>query len=283
MKKHVYVITPSWIIKNKSDYINGIKNLEKLGLTIINKSQIGKIKKIPSIEEKIKQLHNAFLNRNVDIILAQRGGFGSMKLLPYINFNLIKKNYKLFAGFSDLSILLNVINEKTGTITLHSPMIINFSKPSKFTLNSFVNAINNFQEKNLFKNVPLKILHNGIAKGKLKGGNLITLTALIGTNWEIDIDDTIVFFEDVDEKLHSMDRCFSQWILAGKFRKIKGLILGNFKNLNIKDIYKILNEQIKIKFPVVYCPFIGHTKNKITLPIGATVELNTYKKALIVK
>lgn len=289
----VYVITPSWLIKKKKEFINGIKTLEKLGFEIINKSFIEKLKKIPSIKEKVRQIHNAFLNKEVKIILAQRGGYGAIKLLPYLDFNLIRNNPKIFAGFSDISTLLNVIYEKTGLVTLHSPMIINFSPVTKFTVNSFLNAVNNFPQKNLFDRAPVNVYRQGIAQGILKGGNLITLTALLGTDWEINPEGAILFFEEVEEKLHGIDRCLTQWILKGKFNKIrgshlrgnhlKGLILGDFRGFKTKDVYKILTEQMKINFPVVHCPYIGHTKNKITLPVGAKVELNTYKKSLILE
>lgn len=286
----VYIITPSWVIKKKSEYLSGLKTLEKLGFEIINKNSIGKLKKIPSIKEKVKQIHNAFLNKDVELILAQRGGYGSMKLLPYLDFNLLKKNPKIFAGFSDVSTLLNLIYEKTGLVTLHSPMVLNFSGATKFTEKSFLNAVNNFPQKNLFECAPVNVYRQGIARGILKGGNLITLTALLGTDWEINTDEAILFFEEVEEKLHGIDRCLTQWILRGnylrgKFEKIrgnhfKGLILGNFHRFKTKDVYKIITEQMKINFPVVQCPYIGHTKNKITLPVGAKVELNTYKKFL---
>lgn len=272
------IITPSWIINKKKDFIDGVRNLEKIGFKFVNKKFI---KKIPSIHQKVKQLHRAFLNKDIKLIIAQRGGYGSMKLLQYLKFDTIKSNPKIFAGFSDISALLNVFYERTGLRTLHSPMLINFSKPSKFTTGSFLNAVKNFSDKNLFDNISIKVFKHGIKKGILKGGNLITLTALIGTEWEIDTGGCILFFEDVDEKLHGIDRCFTQWILKGKFKKINGLILGDFKGNNIKDIFKILSEQIKINFPVVYSGYIGHVKNKITLPVGAKVELNTFKKTLI--
>lgn len=279
-KLKVYIITPSWLMKKKKDFMNGVKNLEKLGFEIINRKFV---KKMPSIKEKVKQIHIAFLNKDVELIIAQRGGYGSMKLLPYLDFNLIKNNPKSFTGFSDTSALLNTIYERTGMVTFHSPMLINFSDASKFTINSFLNAVNNFPRRNLFAATPVNVYRAGIAKGILKGGNLITLTALIGTNWEINTDGAILFFEEVEEKLHGIDRCLTQWILKGKFKKIKGLLLGNFKGFNTKDVYKILLEQIRIDFPVVHCPYIGHLKNKITLPVGATVELNTYKKSLVLK
>jgi muramoyltetrapeptide carboxypeptidase len=271
------LITPSWLIKKKKDFTAGVKNLEKLGFKVINKKPVTKL---PSTRKKVAQVHAAFLNKKVEIILAHRGGYSSMKLLPRLDFNLIRRNPKILAGFSDLSPLLNVISERTGQVTLHSPMVINFSPPSRFTIRSFLNAVNGFPNKNLFEGVPVKVHCSGITRGRLKGGNLITLSALIGTEWEIDTDGTILFLEDVEEKLYEVDRYLTQWILAGKLRKVKGLILGDFRGIKDRDVYKILSSQMKIDFPLVNCPYIGHVKNKITLPVGARVELNTIKKAL---
>jgi muramoyltetrapeptide carboxypeptidase len=273
----IYIITPAWLIKNKKTYINGIKNLEKLDFKILNKNFLTLQL---SIQQKINQIHNAFLNKDADIILAQRGGYGCIKLLPYINWKIIKKSTKKFCGFSDLSALLNVIFEKTKLITYHSPMLINFADVTKFTIKSFLNAINGFPNKNLFNGAPVEILNHGKTDGILKGGNLVTLTSIIGTQWEINTKDTILFLEEVDEQLYKVDRALTQWILTKKFDYIKALILGNFRGLKINDVYKILQKQIKIKLPVVYCPYIGHLKNKITLPIGAKVRLDTYKKTL---
>jgi muramoyltetrapeptide carboxypeptidase len=273
----VYTITPSWLIKKKKDFSDGIKNLEKLGFRIINKKPLTKL---PSTHKKVAQIHTAFLNKKVEIILAQRGGYSCMKLLPHLDFNLIRSNPKILAGFSDLSALLNVIHERTGLITLHSPMVINFSPPSRFTIRSFLNAMNGFPKRNLFERVPLKVHRLGIAKGPLKGGNLITLTALIGTEWEMNTDGAILFLEEVDEKLYKVDRNLTQWILANKLQKLKGLILGDFRGIKDRDVHNILSSQMEINFPLVHCPYIGHVKNKITLPVGARVELDTMKKSL---
>ncbi len=249
--KAVYIITPSWLIKKKKDFLDGVKNLEQLGFKVINRRVVTHM---PSTSRKVKQIHAAFLNQRVEIILAQRGGYSSMKLLPYLDFNLIKKNQKIFAGFSDLSTMLNAIYERTGLVTLHSPMLINFSNPTRFTVRSFLNAIHDFPEKNLLAGAPVKVYKQGIARGTLKGGNLITLTALIGTAWEIDTDGVILFLEDVDEKKHEVDRSLTQWIMAGKLNQIKGLILGDFQGIPNKDIYKILTGTDGDRFPCGVLP-----------------------------
>jgi len=275
--KVVYPVLPSWLIEKKRDFVRGVKNLEKLGLQVLNRRFITRLASTP---KKVDQIHSAFQDQRVEIILAQRGGYSSMKLLPHLDFGLIKRNPKTFAGFSDLSCLLNAIHERTGLITLHSPMVITFSSPRRFTVRSFLNAIQGFPQKNLFAGAPVRVYRQGNARGVLKGGNLATLTALIGTEWDMDAAGAVLFLEDVGEKLYRVDRYLTQWILAGKFRRVKGLILGDFHGLRNKEIYRILSTQMKIDFPVVHSPYIGHGKNKMTLPVGAAVELNTSRKSL---
>lgn len=267
-------------MKKRRDHAVGLRTLRALGLTVANPEFPITL---PSPQEKAQQIHRAFSDAGIDLILAQRGGYSAMKALPFIDFDLIRKHPKLIAGFSDLSGLLNLIHERSGLITLHAPMVINLDKPSAFTVKSFLSALNGFPEKNLFKGAPVTVYNPGTAKGVLKGGNLITLTALIDTNWEIDLTEAILFLEDVDEKLHQVDRYLTQWVLAGKFRGVKGLILGDFRKIRSSRVFEILRSQMELDFPVVHTPYIGHVKNKITLPVGAMVELNTETKQLLIK
>lgn len=277
---NVFIVAPSYLIKKKRDFTGGIKQLTKLGFNVINPQ----FQTLPSSpQEKANQIHDAFADPGVEMILALRGGYSAMKALPFIDFERIKRHPKIIAGFSDLSALLNPIFERTGLVTLHAPMVINLGTPTPFTLKSFVNAVKGYPEKNLFKGARCKVYNPGSATGILKGGNLITLTALINTDWEIDTAGSILFLEDVDEKLHEVDRYLTQWLLAGKFKGIKALILGDFRGLRSKQVYDILVSQMTLDFPVVHCPYIGHVANKITLPIGAEVELNSDRKQLLIR
>ena len=280
MNYATFIITPSYLMKKRRDHALGIRTLAALGLTVANPEFPVTL---PSPGEKAQQIHRAFCDSHIDLILAQRGGYSAMKALPFIDFDLIRKHPKLIAGFSDLSGLLNLIHERSGLVTLHAPMLINLDRPSAFTVKSFLSALNGFPEPNLFKGAPVTVYNPGTAKGVLKGGNLITLTALIDTDWEIDLTGAILFLEDVDEKLHQVDRYLTQWILAGKFRGVKGLILGDFRKIRSTRVYEILSSQMELDFPVVHTPYVGHVKNKITLPVGAQVELNTETKQLLIK
>jgi len=277
---NIFIATPSYLIEKKSDFTGGIKQLTRLGFNVIN-PEFPQV--LPSPQEKADQIHRAFADSGVDIILALRGGYSAMKILPYLDFALIKKHPKIIAGFSDLSALLNPIFERTGLVTLHAPMVLNLGTPSEFTLTSLMNAIKGYPEKNLLKGARCKVYNPGSATGTLKGGNLITLTALIDTDWEIDTDGSILFLEDVDEELHAVDRFLTQWILAGKFKGLKALILGDFRGIRSQKVYDILASQMTVDFPVVHSPYIGHVANKITLPVGAEVELNTENKQLMIR
>lgn len=278
--KNIYIVTPSWLMTNRKEFARGVRQIEKLGFNVLN----GKFPAtLPSAAGKAAELHKAYLNGKVDVVLAQRGGYSSMQALPFVDFNLIKKHPKLLAGFSDLSTLLNSVYERTGIRTLHAPMVINLTDPTSFTVRSFMNALNGFPDKELFRGAPVKVYRPGRAAGTLKGGNLVTLSALFGTEWEIKTDNSIIFLEDVDEKPHEVDRYLTQWVLAGKFKKVKALILGDFRGVNNAAAWKVISGQMKVAFPVVHCPYIGHVKNKITLPVGERVELDTGKKTLVIK
>ncbi len=277
---NVFIITPSYLMKKKAPFTRGISQLSKLGFNVMN-PEFPQV--LPSPREKADQIHKAFADPDIDIILAQRGGYSAMKSLPFIDFDLIGNHPKIVAGFSDLSALLNPIYERTGLVTLHAPMVINLDAPTPFTVNSFMNAVKGYPEMDLLKDAPVIVYNPGIASGILKGGNLITITALIHTDWDVDMENAILFLEDVDEKLHQVDRYLTQWILAGKFRGVKAVILGDFRGIESDKVYDILASQMKLDFPVIHCPFVGHVKNKITMPVGAEVELNTDTGQLVIK
>ncbi len=278
--KNVFIVTPSYLIKQKRDFNAALKQLAGLGFNILNPEFP---QTLPEPREKAAQLHRAFADPAIDLVLALRGGYSAMKILPYLDFDLIGRHAKLLAGFSDLSALLNPIFERTGLVTLHAPMIINLAKPTEFTCRSLLNAVNGYPQNNLLKGTSCTIYRHGSAVGTLKGGNLITLTALIDTPWEIDTHGAILFLEDVDEKLHQVDRYLTQWILAGKLAGVKAIILGDFRGIRSQKVYEILASQMALDIPVLHCPRIGHVTNKITLPVGAEVELDTATKRLLIR
>ena len=238
--------------------------------------------------DKINELHRFFEDDEIKLILCARGGYGAIRLINKIDYDLIKANPKPFCGFSDVTALLLMIYKKTGIITYHGPMActdfgINESpspQPSPVgrgsclcdeTQKIFFDAINN---------KPLhfegsKSLKEGFASGVLLGGNLSTVVSLCGQDF-LPEENFIFFAEDLNEPVYKVDKMFQQLLNMPQFvRYCRGLILGDFLDVDndvwLDEYFQELAERINI--PIVSGFKITHRKDKITLPIGKRANL----------
>ncbi|MCL2571744.1 MAG: LD-carboxypeptidase [Defluviitaleaceae bacterium] len=221
---------------------------------------------------RLKDLHTAFAAPDVRGIFVARGGYGAARLLPYIDFDLIRNNPKVFVGYSDVTALHIAINQRCGFITFHGPMsAVDFSKEiHPLTLESF--------KRMIFEGIapPLSgvTIIPGRARGPLTGGNLSLLTASIGTPFELDTRGKILFIEEIDEEPYSVDRMLLQLKHAGKFKDAAGILLGDFTPQTLETLHISINELIiPEKKPTLAGLACGHTSPNFTLPLGATVEL----------
>ncbi|MBP2032282.1 muramoyltetrapeptide carboxypeptidase [Clostridium algifaecis] len=236
-----------------------------------------------------------FLDTDVDMILCVRGGYGAMRILPFIDFNIIKNNPKIFAGFSDITTLINNIYEKCNIITFHSPMC-NSNLHDKTTLEGFLNVLTcgykPFTIKNS-KNKSCEYFRNSTyfngdsAKGILIGGNLSLISGTIGTPYEINTKNKILFIEDVGEEPYQIDKMLTQLILSNKLQECAGIILGQFKDctlphyrrsLTLDEIFK--DRIISLGKPTLVNFQCGHSYPRLTIPIGAQVELDCAKESI---
>ncbi len=146
-------------------------------------------------EECLKALHSFFSDKSINAILCARGGYGTLRLINKIDWNLIKNNSKIFAGYSDITVLLNMIYKKTGLITFHSAMANgDFGADiEEYTKNSFFNTLKG--SAGCFTAEKGTVFKKGIAKGKLWGGNLASFVSLCGMDFIPD-EDLILFLED---------------------------------------------------------------------------------------
>ena len=226
-----------------------------------------------SDEEKIEELHSFFKNSEIKLILAARGGYGGIRLVNKLNYELIKSNPKPVCGFSDVTSILLMIYKKCGIITYHSPM----------AAVDFGEKINNFTEQNFFDVIsdkPMsfeggKIYNEGSAEGILWGGNLATVVSLCGIDFLPD-KDFIFFTEDLNEPVYKIDRMFQQLLNIEKFRQnCKGVVLGDFLDVDnnewLEKLFVELSEKLNIPFAGGFK--ITHETEKITLPIGKTAIL----------
>ena len=219
---------------------------------------------------KLEALYDFVQDPEIKLILNARGGYGSIRLINKIDYEIIKANPKPFCGFSDITALLLMFYKKCGLITYHGPMAC-----SDFTGGN----INNFTQEQFFKvlnNETLeftggKIYKPGKAEGILWGGNLSTVVSLCGQDFIPD-EDFIFFTEDLNEPVYKIDKMFTQLFNIEKFSKnCKAIILGDFLNTD-NDTW--LEELFKTFTPPTVGGFkITHSKEKITLPVGKFAKL----------
>ncbi|GAA0784089.1 S66 peptidase family protein [Hathewaya limosa] len=264
----------------------GIAELKSLGFKVKEGKFIYKRKGYLAGEdyERASDLMNMFMDPSVDMILCVRGGYGAMRILPYLNFHKIKKNPKIFMGFSDITVLLNTINSKCGFPTFHGPMGTS-NLTDKYTLKSFLDTILNKLPNNMIENpreVPYTTFKEGIAEGNLVGGNLCLICSTLGTPYEINTKNKILFLEDVGEAPYKIDRMLTQLLLANKLQQCSAIILGQFTNCTLQHyersltLEQVFEDRLKdLNIPILKDFATGHSYPKLTLPIGPKVRLNT--------
>ncbi len=266
-----------------------VQNIETLGLKVKLSQNIYNQDRYlaGSDESKLEALYDFFQDPEIKLILNARGGYGSIRLINKINYDIIKANPKPFCGFSDITALLLMFYKKCGLITYHGPMACSDftmspsprgrggegAEPSSadeilryvqndYTLSNFFKAINNEP----LELTGTKIYKQGTAEGILWGGNLSTVVSLCGQDF-IPNEDFIFFTEDLNEPVYKIDKMFTQLFNIEKFSKnCKAIILGDFLNV---DNEEWLEELFKSFTPPTVGGFkITHNANKITIPIG---------------
>lgn len=228
--------------------------------------------------ERIEDIHSAFEDSTVDAIICARGGYGAIRLINNIDYNIIRNNPKIFCGYSDITALSAMILKKAGLITFSGPMAqSDFGEENinKFTESQFWNTLTN-KISLMIQNINGKIYKSGQAKGITFGGNLSTIASLCGIDFLPD-EKFIFFAEDINEDVYKIDRYFRQLLNISKFKNnISGILLGEFINNGnstwLDELFTELSTDLNI--PVYSGYQISHDKNKFTIPIGAEAELN---------
>ncbi len=241
-------------------------------------------------EDRAADINEMFGNKKVDAIMAMHGGWGCARILPLLDYELIKKNPKIFIGYSDITALLLGIYSQTGLVTFHGP--VGSATWNAFSVDYFKNTLiegNATKMTNPVRKgdalVPMDdriyTINSGKATGKLIGGNLTVLSHILGSKYVPDFKGAILFIEDVQEETYRIDRMITQLKLAGILGQISGFVFGKCTNcppsngygaLTIEDIFE---DHIKpLKIPAFSGAMIGHIKDKFTVPVGieATID-----------
>ena len=283
------LVSPAWIpIQNRLDA--GIRYLESRGLHVKRGNNLEKIYGYFSgtDKERLADLHQMYSDPAVEMIICARGGWGGLRLVDHLDYDLIKKNPKPLVGYSDITTLQLAIWAKTGIPSYSGPMVgVEMGKGiHSFTEKHFWDQIfNNRADYEFdFTATTSRIMVQGQATGTLLGGCLSLVSHLLGTPLSPDYHGAILFLEDVGEQPYKIDRYLAHLKQAGIFDKINGLILGEFIDCEDNDerscsISEILNSYFSgAAFPVIQNFPYGHGEIKFSIPIGVKAILDTSRK-----
>ncbi len=249
-----------------------------------------------SDDQRLADIHSVFADPEVEGVWCIRGGYGAMRLLPHIDYELIRRSPKPFIGYSDITALHLAFYEKTGLVCFHGPVAA--SELPEDTVQYFRDVLME-PVSGHFIEVPAAdavlegdefrpfVINAGRAQGPLVGGNLSLLSAMAGTPYLPPFKDKIVFIEDIGEQPYRVDRMLYQLAQATDFTQAAGIVMGVFNDCNPKgsspslSLVETLTEFfIQWKVPVVYGFPFGHVAHQATLPYGILAELDTAKGRL---
>ncbi len=299
------LITPSSSI-SRYNFEKTLQNLQMLGFNTKYSDNI-RVKKgflAGTDQQRLEDLHAMFRDDDVDGIICARGGYGAGRILSELDYDLIRNNPKVFVGYSDITALHMGIFTQAGVVSFHGPN--GDSTYTDFSLQQYksllLEASDNYtissqdallhpvipdDQKDLPQTPfpPTITIREGVAEGVLVGGNLTLISTLMGTPYELDFEDSIVFLEDIGESPYRIDRMLTQLILAGKLQKAKGIALGVFVDCEVEiedpdfpdslSLLEVIRDRTKdLNIPVVYLMPFGHISHNAILPYGIPAELN---------
>lgn len=242
---------------------------------------------------RAEDINLMFGDKEVDGIICMRGGYGTPRILDLIDYNIIRSNPKVFVGYSDITALHIAFNQLADLVTFHGPMISS----------DMIDGFSIFSKDSLLKTImgePIEILNNpkgeeiitineGIAKGRIIGGNLSLIADTIGTPYEIDLKGKILFIEEISEEPYNIDRMLNQLRLSKKLEESEGIILGDFNDCDPKkyeeslSLLDVIYDYFKpLGKPCIYNFQSGHCNPMITVPFGINASLDAKRKELII-
>ncbi|MEH2442585.1 S66 peptidase family protein [Nostoc sp.] len=232
--------------------------------------------------DRAQDVNLMFSDRTIKAIIPMRGGWGCNRILPLLDYSLIRSHPKIIIGYSDITTLLLAINARSQMITFHGPVAT--STWNQFTVDYFKRILFNGEAVTMQNLNPSEVrvetIAPGKARGKLVGGNLSVLSAMVGSPYLPSWNKSILFVEEVGEDVYRVDRMLTQLKTAGILNQISGFIFGQCTNCKLGDepsftLIQVLQDHIlPLGIPAWYGSMIGHIKDKFTLPIGVEVEIN---------
>lgn len=288
----VALINPSNAVYEREPYLRAADNLQGLGFTVREapnlRARRGQFAGTDA--ERAADVNAMFADPSVHGILAMTGGSGGNRMLPLVDYDLIRRHPKFLGGFSDLTALINAVHQQTGLVTFHCPVATSEWNPfsvAQFravamageaaTLRNPVDSGDALTPRNS-RTVTLR---GGRSSGPLVGGNLTVLSAMAGSAYWPRFDGAILLLEDTNEFIYRIDRMLSTLMLAGAFDRLAGVVLGAFTNCRPGEGFGTLTLDevfddyfLPLRVPVYRGAEFGHIPRKLTLPIGLPAEID---------
>jgi muramoyltetrapeptide carboxypeptidase len=269
---------------DRQTFLRGVRIIEDMGFkTSVPPGLFEKNRYLAGSDSHRAQFVNQlFADTSVDAIICARGGYGSMRILPLLDYELIQNNPKVFIGFSDITILLSVFLTRCNLVTFHGPVVTSLADASEETKRSLVSNLTT--DSNLeIKPFSGKTIIPGVASGEVCGGNLTMLCHLVGTPFVPDFVNKILFLEDRGEAPYRIDRMLVHMALAGCFKELSGIILGTFDECGpIEEVTEIIVEVFeKYSIPILAGLDAGHGPHNLTIPLGIEATLDANRHSLI--
>jgi muramoyltetrapeptide carboxypeptidase len=243
-------------------------------------------------EQRAADINDMYADPSVRAVFTVRGGWGCARLLPFLNWDVIRANPKLLIGFSDVTALHLAFAARAGFPTIHAPNAANsWGKTSWESLwnLAFAGGTPTFRNPDVSTSDPVEqarwrttTVTPGTGRGRLLGGNLSVLAALVGTPWLPDFTGAILFLEETGEAEYRIDRLMSQLALSGLLSKVAGVVFGQCTRCGGGvpgyigfTVPKILHDYLApLNVPAFHGANIGHIANQLSLPVGAEVEID---------
>ena len=290
-------IAPSGAVRTEGAIERAVEETRRMGFNVkLGESAGQKYGYLSGTDAvRARDINAMFADDEVDAIVCLRGGYGAMRILDKLDYDLIARHPKIFMGFSDITALHIALLNKCGLATFHGPMAAaNWAgKPlDDFSRESMYKALMNAEPVGELRNppeYPRQTVNPGVAEGLLVGGNLMLIASSLGTPWEIDTKGRIIFIEEIGERTYCVDRMLTQLRLAGKFEDCAGVVFGDFADcpVDYPEFGLTLEEIIcdvvapcgKPVFTGLRC---GHCSPKLTLPFGVKCRMDADECTLTV-
>lgn len=285
------VMAPAGAV-NPSEMAQGVDRLKEMGFRVaLGRSVTKEFRYLAGTDrERAEDLNRMFSDPDIAAIVCARGGYGTARIIPFLDEGVIARHPKILVGSSDVTVLLNYLRQRFDWVTFHGPMVAPaFGKrPSILTDTWFRKILVEAQGEGPISVAGVKGLRGGQAQGPLVGGCLTLLCSSLGTPYEIQTDGTLLLIEDINEAPYRIDRMLTQLKAASKFRHVNGVIFGKMpechppaqSSYSLEDV--ILDRLGDQEFPILYGFPTGHGEEQVTLPIGSLLRMDGDRAAVTI-